>query len=114
MQILIIDTEVDELIDRRDRIKKDHRANRWSCDGIIWNCDVSFYVVLPDEHLRPVVAALNITHTDLLEATVEDVGTVTGRVHPAVDHALRTAVAHCDVFAGSTVSDAELLHHVEW
>ena len=113
MQILIIDTEVDELIDRRDRIKKDHRANRWSCDGIIWNCDVSFYVVLPDEHLRPVVAALNITHADLLEATVEDVGTVTGRVHPAVNHALRTAVAHGNILTGGTVSDAELLHHVK-
>lgn len=74
---------------------------------------MSFYVVLPDEHLRPVVAALNITHTDLFEAAIEDVGTVTGRVHPAVDHALRTAVAHCDVFTGGTVSDAELLHHVK-
>ena len=32
MRILIIDTEVDELIDRRDRIKKDHRAGSMVSD----------------------------------------------------------------------------------
>ena len=101
-----------EPIDRRTK-EKTTEQNRWSCEGTIWNCDVVYVGALSDEHLRPVVAALNIPHADLLETAVEDVGAVTRGIHPAVDHALRCTVAHGDILTCGAVFDPELLHHVK-
>ena len=69
--------------------------------------------LLSDKHLRPVVAACNIAHADLFIGAVENIGAVTGGIHPARHDGLRRTVAHGDILTRAAVSKPEGPHHLE-
>src|SRR5829696_7435990 len=59
--------------------------------------------LLEAEHLRPHVAARVVPHAGRLGVAVEDVGPVSGAVHPALDHRRGGGVAGRDVLPGPAV-----------
>lgn len=66
--------------------------------------------------LRPIedaVAVRDSANTDLGIRTVQDVGTMSGGIHPCVHDRLGGGLAVCNVFSCGGIRDAELLHHVK-
>lgn len=49
--------------------------------------------LLSDKHLCPVMTTGYIANTDVGEIGIQNVGTMLGRVHPAVHHRLRCGIA---------------------
>lgn len=66
-----------------------------------------------NKHLRPVIAPGNITDTDSGVVRVQNIGAMSGGIHPAVYNCLRRCVTLGDVLTGTSVGDAEVFDHLE-
>ena len=54
-----------------------------------------------DKHLGPVVAAGYIAHADVGIGCIQDIGAMTGGIHPAIYNCLGCCVALGDILAGA-------------
>ena len=92
------------------RQKQHDRTGRSCCSCITQSFRREEGITLVREHLGPVVHTvfLHISYADGGEVCIEDIGSVTGAVHPAVHHFLRTSLTVGDVFTCTAVADTGL------
>lgn len=65
------------------------------------------------EHLGPVVPTGDISHADVGEIGVQNVGPVAGGIHPSVNHRLGGGIALGDVLPGAAEGRTEVSDHLE-
>lgn len=70
-----------------------------------------------NKFLRPVdyaAAVLYGSDADLGVGGVQDIGTMSGGIHPCIHYSLRGRLPVGDIFTRSSIRDTEFAHHIEW
>ena len=79
--------------------------------GCFYDLFSRHYINLTDKHLCPIVTVCYISHTYLRKRRIQNVCSVPAWIHPAIDYRLRRFISHGNIFAGSPVSQSEILYH---